>query len=206
MSLKGRKYSKGRSALCCKRGKWNTTVFHQMLRKKRIGIMSNVSDLSSILQNSLLLDSYKDKDKDKTSKNQFEQLADVLENIKKNPYEDLLENSKNIPNILDKQTLSKLSDKDNEFGITLKEYTNFSTYNTMMNTLYGNNSANKFQNTLNILTNSATNELATAKTFVEKMKENGMTNSNAVKTYSALKQYSMLSSSFGNYSFVKANA
>ena len=168
--------------------------------------MSNVSDLSSILQNSLLLDSYKDKDKDKTSKNQFEQLADVLENIKKNPYEDLLENSKNIPNILDKQTLSKLSDKDNEFGITLKEYTNFSTYNTMMNTLYGNNSANKFQNTLNILTNSATNELATAKTFVEKMKENGMTNSNAVKTYSALKQYSMLSSSFGNYSFVKANA
>ena len=164
--------------------------------------MADVSDLSSILQNSLLLTGFKDK----KTKNQLEQVKDALGKIKKNPLEELQEKLKDIPAVLDKETLSKLKDDDNEFGITLKEYTDFTTYNTMMNTLYGNNSANKFQNTLNILTNSSENELATAKTFVEKMKENGMTNAAAVKTYSALKQYSILSSSFGDYSFVKAEA
>ena len=164
--------------------------------------MTDVSDLSSILRNSLLLTDLQDK----KSKNQFDQINDILSNLKQNPLEELQEKLKNIPAVLDKDTVLKLRNKDNEFGITLKEYTNFNTYNLMMSTLYGDNSANKFQNTLNILTNTPENELATAKTFVEKMKENGMNNATAVRTYSALKQYSILSSSFNDYSFVKANA
>ena len=78
-----------------------------------------------------------------------------------------------------------------------------STYSTMMNALYGNNSANKFQNTLNLLTNSAEDNLATAKTFVENMKANGMSNQTAVRTYAALQKYSLVSS-FNKYNYVTA--
>ncbi len=164
--------------------------------------MSDVSDLSSILQNSLLLSNLSET----KTKNQFEQLRDVLGQVKQNPLEQLQEKLRNIPSVLDKNTIAKLREEDNEFGISLKEYTSFSTYNTMMSTLYGNTSASRFQNTLNLITNSPENELASAKTFVEKMKENGMSNSTAVRTYSALKQYSILSSSLGDYSFVNAKA
>lgn len=145
--------------------------------------MSEISDLSSILQNSLLLYAANN-NKD----NQLQEIQDKLDNI---------------PSVLDKDTLTRLN--SGEFGITLKEYTQMSTYNTMMTALYGNNSANKFQNTLNILTNSAENELASAKTFVEAMQENGMSPKAAVNTYIALQKYSFMSS-YGNYSYVNANA
>ncbi len=129
--------------------------------------MSEISDLSSILQNSLLLYSTNNNNKE----NQF--------------------------------TLTRLN--NGEFGISLKEYTQINTYNTMMTALYGNNSANKFQNTLNILTNSAENELANAKTFVETMQERGMSPKAAVNTLIALQKYSLMSS-YGNYNYINANA
>ena len=81
--------------------------------------------------------------------------------------------------------------------------TNMNTYNTMMTALYGNDSANKYQNNLNALTGSAEEGFATAKSFVEKMKENDMSNRMAVKTYHALQRYSLMSS-FGNYNFINA--
>ena len=79
------------------------------------------------------------------------------------------------------------------------------TYNTMMTALYGNKSANTFQNTLNFLTNSPEDRLATAKSFVKSMKDNGMSTEKAVRTYTALQKYSLMSS-FGNYNFIKASA
>ena len=147
--------------------------------------MYDVSNLSSILQNSLLSIPY------------------GLDNERNSQWQKIQENLSTLPSVLDKDTLTKL--KNGGYDITLKQYTNMNSYNTMMNALYGNNSANTFQNTLNKLTNSAEDELANAKKFVDAMKENGMSNQTAVKTYSALKKYSLMSS-FGNYNFIKAKA
>ena len=145
--------------------------------------MSEISDISSILQNSLLLTTLNSSDNDN------------------NKLQTVQEQLKNIASVLDKDTLTKL--KNGDFEVSLKDYTNMSTYSTMMNALYGNNSANKFQNTLNLLTNSAEDNLATAKTFVENMKANGMSNQTAVRTYAALQKYSLVSS-FNNYNYVTA--
>jgi len=145
--------------------------------------MSEISDISSILQNSLLLTTLNSSD------NNNNKLQTVQEQLK------------NITSVLDKDTLTKL--KNGDFEVSLKDYTNMNTYSTMMNALYGNNSANKFQNTLNLLTNSAEDNLATAKTFVENMKANGMSNQTAVRTYAALQKYSLVSS-FNNYNYVTA--
>ena len=144
--------------------------------------MANVSDISSLLQNSLLFTSV---NKDESNK----RLAAVQSQLE------------SFSSVLDKDTLTKL--RNGEYEITLKEYTNMNTYNTMMTALYGNDSANKYQNNLNALTGSAEEGFATAKSFVEKMKENGMSNRMAVKTYHALQRYSLMSS-FGNYNFINA--
>ena len=145
--------------------------------------MSEISDISSILQESLLLTAV---NKDGKT-NQLQQIKDKL---------------KDIPSVLNKDTINKL--RNGDYEISLKDYTSMNTYNTMMSALYGDKSADKFQNTLNILTNSAEDQLATAKSFVEAMKANGMSNGTAIKTYSALQKYSLMSS-FGNYNFVKAS-
>ena len=149
--------------------------------------MSNVqiSDISSLLTDSLLLNGYRGYT-----------TSDALQSVK--------DSLQDLPSVLDKTTLDGLV--DGKYDITLKEYTNFNTYNTMMNALYGNQSANRFQNVLNILTDSAEDKLANAKSFIDKMKENGMSNSSAVKTYVALQKYSMLESVNNNLGFVSARA
>ena len=144
--------------------------------------MSDISDVSSILQTSLLLTGLGST----TS-------TDKLQNIQSQ--------LKNIPSLLDEESLTKL--KNGEYEISLREYTNMNTYNTMMSVLYGNNSANSFQNMLNILTNNREEDYTTAKSFVDRMTENGMSNKTAVRTYTALQKYSLMSS-FGNYNFVNA--
>ena len=145
--------------------------------------MAQVSDLSSILTESLQLQNYGYSDNN----------SDKVQAIR--------QQLSNIPSVLDENTLTKF--KNGEYEITLEEYTSMSTYNTMMTALYGNRSADKFQNILNIVTNSSEDSLANAKSFVDRMKQNGMSNSTAIKTYSALKKYSLMSS-FGNYNFIKA--
>ena len=145
--------------------------------------MSEISDLRSFLQDSLLL---------RTSDN----------NNRENQLETIRKKLDNVPSVLDKDTLTRLN--NGEYNLSLREYTKMTTYNTMMSALYGNNSANKFQNTLNILTNSAENELANAKTFVSLMQENGMSAKTAVQTFAALQKYSLMSS-YGNYNYVNAS-
>ena len=144
--------------------------------------MSEVSDISSILQNSL----------------QLTGIGSHRQNDKLQAFQAQL---RNMPSVLDETTLTRL--KNGEFEITLEEYTNMNTYNTKMTALYGNNSANRFQNMLNLLTNSKNEGFTTAKAFLDKMKENGMSNKTAVRTYAALQKYSLMSS-FGNYNFVNA--
>ena len=147
--------------------------------------MADLSNVGSLIQNSLLLTNVNNNDKNQAKLKAFQ------------------EQLNNLPTVLDKDTLTKL--KNGEFEISLKEYTNISTYNTMMTSLYGDKSASTFQNTLNILSKTPENELATAKSFVDKMREYGMSNKTAVKTFSALQKYSMMSS-LGNYNFIKTNA
>jgi len=142
-----------------------------------------LADMSSILTESLLLNNT---GRTSSSEDKFQQFQTQLQNM---------------PSILDESTLTKL--KNGDFEISLQEYTSMNTYNTMMSALYGNNSANKFQNILNIMTDSDETDLATAKTFVDKMKANGMSNATAVRTYAALQKYSLLSS-FGKYNYVNA--
>ena len=147
--------------------------------------MSEITDLSSIMQNQLLL-------------------FNINTSKATNNLQDVKNQLSNLPSILDKQTLTDL--KNGKYEISLKEYTSFNTYSTMMEALYGNNSANSFQNSLNILTDSAETKLANAKSFIDKMKENGMSNKSALKTYTALQKYSLVSSAFTNYNFVNAKA
>lgn len=147
--------------------------------------MSNIETANSALADSMIV-SISSKIRESNNEN--------LERLKKQ--------MQSMPSVLSYDTLSKL--KDGEYNISLKEYTTMSTYNTMMNSMYGNNSASPFQKYLNTFLKSDEDRLADAKAFVDKMRENGLSNSSATKMYSALKTYSLVSS-FKNYNFVNAN-
>lgn len=162
--------------------------------------MSDVTDISSIMLNSVLV------------QNVAAMLStdDAKEiNILDFASNDLATESAqglvgNLPSVLDTETLTLL--QNGGFGITLKDFTSISSYNTMMGALYGNQSANKFQTTLDIMFNTNSEEkLNNAKTFIEQMKANGMSNDTAVRTYSALQKYSLMTM-VGNYNFVNASA
>jgi len=108
----------------------------------------------------------------------------------------------NLPSVIDKNGLTKL--KDREFDITLKEYTDLNSYRIKMNALYGNSSDNQFQTYLNnTLNNNSDDTITKAKDFIDKMKDNGMSDIQALKLYSALKSYSVITG-FKNYNFVNA--
>ena len=146
--------------------------------------MSEIDTLNSSLEESLLrtlINTVNEKTSDKTTKIEYQK--------------------KNLPSLLDVNTLQELI--DGKYDITLREYTNMNTYNSLMSSVYGKNSASPFQKYLNNILDKDDDKLANAKTFVEKMKENGLSNQSAVKLYSALKSYSLISS-FNNYSFVSA--
>ena len=147
--------------------------------------MSEISDLGYILQNSLRM----------YSVGNGSQSSDTLEAVQNR--------LSSLPSVLDENSLTSL--RNGEYDISLQEYTTMSTYNTMMSALYGNKSANPFQNTLNLLTGSAEDSLANAKSFLDKMKSNGMSNKTAVRTYAALQKYSLMSNLGNNYSYVKTS-
>ena len=147
--------------------------------------MSEISDLGYILQNSLRM----------YSVGNGSQSSDTLAAVQNR--------LSSLPSVLDENSLTKL--RNGEYDISLKEYTSMSTYNTMMSALYGNNSANPFQNTLNLLTASPEDGLANAKSFLDKMKANGMSTKSAVRTYTALQKYSLMSDLGNNYSYVKTS-
>lgn len=146
--------------------------------------MSEISDLSSIIKDSL-------------------QLFKINQDNSTERFDTLQNQFKSLPSVLDEDIITKL--RNGEFEISLKEYTDINNYKNAMSALYGNRSANKFQNTLNLLTGTAENQLASAKSFVDKMKENGMSNKTAVRTYSALQKYSLMSSLGSNNNYVKTS-
>lgn len=112
----------------------------------------------------------------------------------------------NLPSIASKNTLQDLI--DGKYKVTLREYTNLNSYRTVMNSVYGNKSLNSFTNTINKILgrNDEDSAIQNAKEFVTKMKENGYSNSSALKLYSAIKSYSLISAlqSSENNSYVSA--
>ena len=114
---------------------------------------------------------------------------------------ELRKQMENIPSVLDTDTLSKL--RSGDYGITLREYTTLNTYNNLMAVTYGNNSASPFQSLLNNYLETDDDKLANAKSFIDKLRDSGVSNSSARKLYSALQSYSLVSS-FKNYNFVNA--
>ncbi len=109
----------------------------------------------------------------------------------------------NLPEVLDKTTLQQLV--DGAFDISLEEYTDLSTYKTTMSALYGNRSASTLPDMLNtLLGNEKHASSPSAKDFIDKMRERGISNGSALKLYTALKTYSINSSLITNNSFVSA--
>lgn len=111
---------------------------------------------------------------------------------------------KDLPAVLDKETLNKL--RNGEYEISLKEYTDMNTYRTTMQALYGNSSANKFPSILNKFLGNQEDKVVSAKNFIERMEEKGVSKGSAIKLYTALKTYSATSSLLSgiNYNFVSA--
>ena len=104
---------------------------------------------------------------------------------------------------INEEALSRLAEGD--YDISIKEYTNLSTYLSKMTAMYGNNSASSFQQSINRILNSGETSVSGAKSFIEKMKKNGISNTSAMKLYAALQSYSIVSN-MGNYNFVNATA
>lgn len=136
-----------------------------------------------------------------------ESLTGNLQNLtnEKSPFEKWLEKFKeegqSFSSVVDKDTLLDLA--DGKYDISLEQYTDMHTYNLMMSNLYGNSSANVFQSSLSNMLGMQENSLATAKTFVDIMRERGLNNSSALKLYTALKSYSAMSS-LSNFNFIDA--
>lgn len=110
---------------------------------------------------------------------------------------------KDLPKVLDKKTLENF--QNGEYDITLKEYTDMNTYRTTMTALYGNSSANKFNSAINNYLGIKNNNTTTAKEFIEKLEDKGVSKDSALKLYSALKSYTSMSLMLGaTNSFVSA--
>ena len=147
--------------------------------------MSDISSVSSMILENILNQSRSSK----TAVSAEEKLQNIKAQMEK------------MPSVLDSSTLQKL--RNGEYDISLKEYTNLNSYKNAMKALYGDNSANPFQNYVNKILEEDDDKIANAKKFIDKMKENGMSSSKATKLYSALKTYSIISS-FRKYNFVDA--
>lgn len=117
--------------------------------------------------------------------------------------------SDNSTTELVRSLLSSEDDEEFDYGISLKSFKNLNSYITVMNSIYGNTSQSKFKTALNNVLNAGQNsQITNAKTFIEKMRENGLTNSGATKVLKAVNSYSLVSTMQNNNinSFVSAKA
>lgn len=117
-----------------------------------------------------------------------------------NRLEAINERLKALPEKITPETVQELAKDDNEYGITLREYSDLVSYSVKMNAMYGNNSAKPpFIKAVEEISNSPFN----AKSFLDTLKEKGFTTKESLLFYSALNTYS-ISNSLRNYNFVNA--
>lgn len=116
--------------------------------------------------------------------------------------ESINEQLKDLPRVLDRETLDAL--RNGEYEVSLQEYTDMNTYRTTMTALYGNSSADRFNSSLNNILGRNNNNRLSAEEFLNGMEERGVTRETALRLYTALRAYSVTSSVFGNNSFVSA--
>ena len=109
----------------------------------------------------------------------------------------------NMPAILDRTTLDALV--NGEYDISLREYTDMNTYRTTMSVLYGNNSSSPLNSSLNtLLGNNNQNRTISVKDFIDRLGERGVSESDALRLYTAARAYSLTSVLNLNNSFVSA--
>ena len=153
--------------------------------------MQSIDTVSSSILEELLRQSVTQKLQNLTNNNSpFETWLDTL-----------MDKDDPLSSIVDKDTLQGLI--DGEYNISLEGYTDMHTYNLMMSNLYGNNSLSIFQSSINNLLGNNDNTIASAKTFVDTMRERGLSNASALKLYTAIKSYSAMSG-LSNFSYVDA--
>ena len=109
---------------------------------------------------------------------------------------------KDLPEVLDYETLEKF--QNDEFEITLEEYTDMNSYRVTMNALYGSSSANKLNSALNGFLGLDDDRKTSAKDFIQGLEDKGVDKMDALKLYNMLKSYSTLSSLGQKNSFVSA--
>lgn len=109
----------------------------------------------------------------------------------------------NMPAVLDRTTLDALV--NGEYDISLREYTDMNTYRTTMSVLYGNNSSSPLNSSLNtLLGNNNQNRTISVKDFIDRLGERGVSESDALRLYTAARAYSLTSVLNLNNSFVSA--
>ena len=111
--------------------------------------------------------------------------------------EKIEEKLKDLPSVLDKDTLNKL--KDGEYEITLKEYSDMNTYRTKMTLLYGNSSASKLPSALNNILGNWDDSDLTSKEFIEQLEDRGIDKESALKLYQAMKSYTLINTFTKSY-------
>ena len=109
----------------------------------------------------------------------------------------------NMPAVLDRTTLDALV--NGEYDISLREYTDMNTYRTTMSVLYGNNSSSPLNSSLNTLLGyNNQNRTISVKDFIDRLGERGVSESDALRLYTAARAYSLTSVLNLNNSFVSA--
>ena len=106
-------------------------------------------------------------------------------------------NSEKINKTDDKTDSENLTSND-KFEITLEDYTSLNSYETVMNSLLKGNSTNNLPSFLNNFLGNKTDEIINAKSFIDNMKDLGVSTDKAVKIYGAMKSYSVTASLIQN--------
>lgn len=95
-----------------------------------------------------------------------------------------------FPSVIDKSIIGELGKiQSGEGQVSLNGYTSLDSYQTIMNSLYGDSSAEKFNSTLNKLIDKTDDTKTTVKEFINKLGEMGVEKNSARKLYTALKAY-----------------
>ncbi len=118
--------------------------------------------------------------------------------------ENLNKQMQNLPSVMDRETLEDLI--NGKYEITLQEYTSINNYRNSMKLLFGNNSANPLYSGLNALMGKGyyDNTAVSAKTFLDNMRQKGLSNETALNLYTAMKTYSINNTLLKNNSFISA--
>ncbi len=134
----------------------------------------------------------------------------ILDRLSLNNDETSIERLRRLVNRSDEEQKTSVDNSviknlnDGKYEISLRQYTDLNNYNAAMISVFGNKSANNFRNYINnILNKNDEDKTFTAKDMINNLKEQGLSEKDALKLYSALHKYSLINS-YKNYNFISA--